>query len=166
MRGAAVLSGLRTVLGVAAGASQAPWRPRRVWAVRVSWEDRDRASGVTVVAVAGLAVGVLLAVLGLPPVDLHAPPHQFGIMDPLCGGTRALRFTLLGHWHDAWRYNPLSPVLAVGAALALLRHMVGALTGRWLTIWIPRRVLIALAVIVLVPLEVNQQLHAGLLQGP
>jgi hypothetical protein len=137
-----------------------------VWPVRVSWQDGDRAWGITVVAVVGLTVGVLLAVLGMPPVDLHAAPHQFGIMDPLCGGTRALRFTLLGRWHDAWRYNPLSPVIVASAVLALLRHMIGTLTGRWLTISIPRRVLIVVAVIVLAVLEVNQQSHATLLQGP
>src|SRR5437879_3899777 len=144
--------------------SRAPRRSRRVRPVRVSWQDRDRARGITVVAVAGLSVGVLLAAFGMPPIDLHTPPHQFGIMDPLCGGTRALRFTMLGRWHDAWRYNPLSPVLAAGAVLALLRHMTGTLTGRWLTIAIPRRALIILAVVVLAALEVNQQLHATLLQ--
>lgn len=37
-----------------------------------------------------LAVGTIaLRVFGLPPIDLHSPLHRAGIMDPLCGGTRA-----------------------------------------------------------------------------
>jgi hypothetical protein len=95
----------------------------------MSWQDRDRAWGITVVAVAGLTVGVLLAVLGMPPVDLHTPPHQFGIMDPLCGGTRALRFTLLGRWHDAWRYDPLSCTARAGRPGRKMGALTG--TGRW-----------------------------------
>ncbi len=64
----------------------------------------------------GLSVGVAYALFGMPPVDLHGPWHRYGIMDPLCGGsTRALRYTLLGRLADAWRSNPLSPILAAGA---------------------------------------------------
>jgi hypothetical protein len=152
-----------TMSGTGQGAVRAP---SRRYAPHVSWDDRDRGWSLTLVAMIGLGVGVVLGAFGMPPIDLHTPPHQLGIMDPLCGGTRAVRYTLLGRWHDAWRYNPLSPVLVVGAALALVRHMMGTLTGRWLTISIPRRLIVVVALLVLVPLEVNQQLHASLLQGP
>lgn len=106
--------------------------------------------------------------LGLPRADLHGPLHHWGIMDPLCGGTRAAMYTARGEWALAWRYNPLGIVVAVLSAAAVLRSLVGVVSGRWLMVtvaWTPRRrtVLIVAAVIVLAALTVRQQLRAELL---
>jgi hypothetical protein len=57
--------------------------------VGVSWVDHDRVHDLTIVVSAGLLVAATLAVFGLPPVDIHGPTHYVGIMDPLCGMTRA-----------------------------------------------------------------------------
>ena len=70
-------------------------------------------------------------VLGLPPIDLHGPLHWVGIMDPLCGGTRAARYTAIGQWGQAWHYNPLGIVTVLAVGLLLLRGAVGVTTGRW-----------------------------------
>lgn len=59
-------------------------------------------------------------------------------MAPLCGMTRALRATMLGHVGRAWAYNPASIVLAVGAVAALVRAAVGCLTGQWLNLELRR----------------------------
>jgi hypothetical protein len=109
-----------------------------------------------------------MAVFGLPPVDLHGLLHHVGIMDPLCGGTRAAAYTARGEWALAWRYNPLGILAVLAAALAVLRAALGALTGRWVTLtvaWTPRRVrtVAATATVLLISLTVRQQLPAEVL---
>ena len=137
------------------------WLPFRM--VREA-HDRHRWAGP--LAAVGLMSGGLLAVLGLPPVDLHGPPHYAGVMDPLCGATRGVHATMLGDFGKAWLYNPLSLVLVVGAVGALLREAVGRLRGRWLNLRVTHRwttVVVGLAL--LAALEANQQAHADLLRS-
>lgn len=132
--------------------------------LHVRWDSTDRHRVFTALALTGLAIGSMLAVFGLPPVDLHGPQHYLGVMGPLCGGTRGLRFALLGEWGQAWGYNPLSVILVVGAVGCLVRHLVGWCSGRWLTVhlrWGP--VTIGLLVLAIIALGINQQLHADLL---
>lgn len=135
--------------------------------VRLSWEPVDQHTALTVVAVIGLGIGAALAVFGLPPLDVHLPLHRLGVMMPGCGGTRALRLTMLSQWGRAWEYNPASVVLAAGAALTLVRAVVGMVSGKWLTMricWGPMTW--TLLVVLFVALSVRQQLHAELLVGP
>lgn len=146
--------------------------PSQGWArpsLQVAWEHTDRHRGVVYVAASGLALAACLAIFGLPPLDLHGPLHYyFGIMDPLCGGTRGVRHAIRGEWGSAWAYNPISIPLVLGAAAVTLRHGIGKLTGRWLNLRLslPRLLLIALVVLPILALEVNQQLHADLLMAP
>jgi hypothetical protein len=139
---------------------------RRTAPLRIALDDRDRHGRALGVAVGGLLVVAALAVAGLPPIDLHGPLHRFGVMDPLCGGTRALRLVVRGQLGAAWRYNPLGPLLVAGAAATVARHAVGHRTRRWLTLDIEWRspTVRLLAVIAVLGLEVNQQLHASLLR--
>jgi hypothetical protein len=110
---------------------------------------------------------VLLAVVGLPPVDLHGPLHYLGIMDPLCGGTRSVYLTTHGHLAAAIQYNPAAPLVPLVTVALLARGLVGGVFGRWITPTKPRRaVAVWFAVIALVALEINQQLHAELLTSP
>src|SRR6266487_3544477 len=76
----------------------------------------------------------IFAVTGPPPLDLHGPLHYLGIMDPLCGMTRGVLWTLRGRLERAWAYNPASLLLVAGALAVLVRAGVGWLTGRWLTV--------------------------------
>src|SRR5215207_4948303 len=66
----------------------------------------DRYPWWTTAALLTAAATALLAVVGLPPIDLHGPLHYFGIMDPLCGGTRSVYLTTHAHLAAAIRYNP------------------------------------------------------------
>ncbi|MQA03900.1 MAG: DUF2752 domain-containing protein [Streptosporangiales bacterium] len=137
--------------------------------LRLRWEQVDRHRRLVYVALGGLVLGGAMAVFGLPPIDMHGPLHRFfGIMDPLCGGTRGVRYAMRGEWGLAWAYNPVSIPLVVGAIALVARHAVGKLSGRWLNVRLalPRWVLILLIVLPLVVLEINQQLHAALLMGP
>lgn len=125
---------------------------------------------ITIFAVLGVGIAVAMSVFGLPPVDLHGPLHPFGIMDPLCGGTRAARHTPQGEWVLAWKYNPLGILAVLGAGVATARTVVGMLTQRWLTAQLHWTVWRACAVTVvvtglLVALEIRQQLHADLLMA-
>lgn len=109
-----------------------------------------------------------MALFGLPPVDLHGPLHHLGIMDPLCGGTRAARYAAHGQWALAWRYNPLGIVVVLTAAATLLRALAGLLTRRWVTVtvaWTPRRAkaTMLIALVLLAALTVRQQVRAELL---
>lgn len=52
------------------------------------WETNDRHPTMTSLVVIGIPLLMLLAVVGLPPVDIHGPLHYLGIMGPTCGMTR------------------------------------------------------------------------------
>jgi hypothetical protein len=108
-------------------------------------------------------IAVLLATFGLPRADIHGPLHYLGVMDPFCGGTRSVYLTLHGQLRDAVRYNPAGPLLVAAAIALLARAVIGWSTRYWLGVHVPRRIWIPLAVVVVAALEVNQQLHAGLL---
>jgi Protein of unknown function (DUF2752) len=83
--------------------------------VRLRWEREDRHPTLTLLAAVGLLAAGVLAVVGLPPVDLHGPLHNLGIMDPLCGMTRGTVAVLHGQLGQAVAYNPASPLLTAGA---------------------------------------------------
>jgi len=143
-------------------------RPARQARLRWSWQARDRYPWLTRLAAAGVGVATLMAMFGLPPIDLHGPLHWLGVMDPLCGGTRAARYTARGDWATAWRYNPLGIAVVVGSALLIVRAVVGILLTRWLTVavvWTParRRAVIAIGILLLSWLAVRQQLRVDLL---
>jgi hypothetical protein len=114
---------------------------------------------------AGLLAAAVLAVVGLPPVDVHGPLHRLGIMDPLCGMTRGTVALLRGRFGQAVAYNPASPLLIAGAVLTLGRWLVGRLTGRWLDATLRQTPLtVGLAAALVLALWVNQQAHAALLR--
>lgn len=139
----------------------------RALPVTLRWASYDGHRRLTGLAATGLGVAVLLAVVGLPPVDLHGPLHRFGLMDPLCGGTRAARYAVQGQWAASWRYNPLGLALVAGAVTALARSAIGAVTGRWLNVRVNRsRPLTVLVVVAVLALEIRQQLLADLLMTP
>jgi len=133
--------------------------------VNVIVEPRDRHRAVLFVALVGLMAALVMALAGLPPVDLHGPLHRHGIMDPLCGGTRALRLAARGHLLRAVQWNPASPLLLLGAVAFVSRTLIGYLTGSWANLriswrrpsfWMP-------LVVALVALEVRQQHLAPML---
>jgi len=139
--------------------------------VLLYWSRRDRARTVTVVGAVGLALAGAMAIFGLPAVDLHGPLHRLGIMDPLCGGTRAARLAAEGHLGEAWRYNPLGIFAVLAAGVAVSRLAVGVIVRRWLTVqvrWTPRlrRIAMGVAVLLLALLEIRQQGRAELLLQP
>lgn len=141
--------------------------PPRVW-FEVEHSDRWRA--VTWLAIAAAAIALVMAIVGLPPVDLHMPPHYAGIMDPLCGGTRAIRLAALGHWSESWRYNPIGIPLLIICVILVVRAAIGWLFGRWLTLrihWTRRGKQIAwlLVAVAVIALEINQQAHVELLMS-
>jgi uncharacterized protein DUF2752 len=132
----------------------------------MSVRRRDELSVWTWIAVVGLGIAGLIAVVGLPHADLHGPLHYLGVMDPLCGGTRSVYLTLHGRLADAVRHNPAGPLIVVAAIAMLIRATGGSSTGCWLNVRVPRRVLIPVALVAIIALEVNQQLHAALLIQP
>jgi hypothetical protein len=130
-------------------------------------EAIDRYPWWTTVALATAAIIVVLAVVGLPPVDLHGPLHYLGIMDPLCGGTRSVYLTTHAHLRAAITYNPAAPLMPLVTLALLARAFVGRVFGYCITPARPRRaVVLWCAVVALVALEINQQLHAELLTSP
>lgn len=136
-------------------------------AIAFGWADTDRAPFLLWIAGLGVVGALLLALLGLPAADLHGPLHRFwGIMDPLCGGTRAVYWMAHGQLATTWRYNPGVFALAGFAAFAYLRAFYGRLRGRWLEVRFRRGLLFAVGGLGLILLEVNQQVNAALLMRP
>lgn len=142
--------------------------------LEVRWDRIDRHRSLTLVltllALALIAAAATMAVVGLPPIDLHGPLHKMGIMDPLCGGTRAARYTAQGQFGEAWRYNPLGIVVVAGSVLLVVRAMIGVVGRRWLNVRFQmtpraRRLLLATFAVLLVLLEIRQQARAGLLMA-
>lgn len=133
--------------------------------VRVVGGDRWRV--VTNIALVGLALAGLLAVFGMPPVDLHGPNHRLGIMVPTCGMTRGVAAAARLDLATAVSFNPAAPFLVAGAVAALLRAVVGRVSGRWIDVMtgVPR-FWMWVSGVAFVALWVNQQAHASLLMGP
>nr|MCH9731468.1 DUF2752 domain-containing protein [Actinomycetes bacterium] len=67
---------------------------------------------------------------------------------------------------EAVGYNPAGPIVLAAAVTMVARAVVGRVFHRWLNIRIPARILLPVALVALVALEVNQQLHADLLTQP
>ncbi|ASU81639.1 DUF2752 domain-containing protein [Nocardiopsis gilva YIM 90087] len=141
----------------------------RAWtrplAFRVERHDAHR--WFTLAALGGLVLGGLMAVFGLPPVDVHGLAHYFGIMDPMCGGTRSVWAAMSGDWKMSFTYNPIGIPLVVGAVATLIRAAIGAATGYWLNTYVRSwPVVAAVSAVLFVALAINQQLHADLLRTP
>jgi hypothetical protein len=132
--------------------------------VAFEWTTVDTTTWATRASIV-LALGAAgLAIFGLPPIDLHGPLHYMGVMDPLCGMTRAGRSVALLHFNAAWKYNPGSFLLGAAVGSSLLRGVIGAATGRWFRLTFSRRRPIVLAAaLFIVLLWINQQLHASIL---
>ena len=133
-------------------------------------DSRDRYRWITLVSIGLLAIAGGMAALDLPPIDLHGPNHWFGIMDPLCGGTRAARYTTRGEWGLAWKYNPLGIVTVVAVGLLVLRASAGVLTRRWIALDISwtrggRWAAVIVVALLLIALEIRQQGRADLLMA-
>ena len=106
-----------------------------------------------------------MALFGLPPIDVHGPLHRVGVMDPLCGMTRAARLLALGDLREAARYNPASLVLPIGVVAVSARWAVGRATGRWLTLHpLGSRALASTMAVGVAVLWVRQQTMVGLLR--
>ncbi|KRB73137.1 hypothetical protein ASE01_20415 [Nocardioides sp. Root190] len=138
--------------------------------VGLTVDSQDRYRWITLASIGLLAVAAGMAALGLPQFDLHGPLHWFGIMDPLCGGTRAARYTALGEWDLAWKYNPLGIVTVIAVGLLALRAGVGVLTRHWITLDITwtrrgRWVAVTIAALLVIALEIRQQGRAELLMA-
>lgn len=140
---------------------------QRSW-LRMSLERRDHHWWFTAVGGAAFVIASAMAIFGLPSIDLHSPLHKLGIMDPLCGGTRAARYAAQGNVAEAWRYNPLSILIVYAAGLAILRAAVGLFGRRWVSLTVNwtlrrRRWAITILIVSMALLEIRQQLRADLL---
>jgi hypothetical protein len=129
-----------------------------------SWEDRDSSPGLTLVTAVACAAAVSMATFGLPPVNVHGPWHFLGVMDPLCGMTRATRLLALGQIRRAIAYNPASPLLGLFGAAMVARVVVGWMKHRWLRIEVhPSHAALLVLALLVAGLWANQQVHASLL---
>lgn len=140
-------------------------------ALDVSVDRHDKMRWVTVAGAVGFVAALLMALFGLPPVDLHSPLNRMGIMDPLCGATRAARLTAQGNLSAAWTYNPLGIAAVIAATAAVARVGLGLAARRWINItFVPSssrtRVAVAVVLALLVALEIRQQGRADLLLRP
>jgi hypothetical protein len=128
--------------------------------------DRPESLVWTWLAAAGLLGAIVLAIVGIPSIDIHGPLHYVGIMDPFCGATRSVYLTMRGQWDHALRYNPGAPLLLLVAVGLVLRGAVGWWTGRWVYACVPRRAVVAVVIAVGIALAVRQQTEAALLTAP
>ncbi len=130
----------------------------------VRWEGHDRHPTITRLVLIGIPFVALLAVFGLPPIDIHGPLHYLGIMGPTCGMTRGVMWTARGDLARAWQFNPAS-LLVLPTMIGLTgRAIYGKITSRWLNLhirWRPWLWIIPALLILL--LSVRQQLNVGFL---
>ena len=126
----------------------------------LAWERVDAHPHLAVPAALGLVLAIALATFGMPPVDLHGPLHFARVMDPMCGMTRAVVSLARGDLARAIWYNPASPVVLLGGVAALARGVYGRRSGRWLNVSWRSPARVAVVVVLVAALEVNQQMHA------
>ncbi len=130
--------------------------------VRLAWFARNPYTELLPLVVGGAALAAVLAIVGLPPISIHGPQHFVGIMDPLCGMTRAVRYLARGEVANAWAYNPAVFLLAVTAGSIVLASAYGAMTGRWPLLVAARpRLTRGMVMVLVAALWVNQQMHAS-----
>ena len=132
--------------------------------VSLRWERNDRHSPITRLALIGIPLTILLAVLGLPPIDIHGPLHYLGIMGPTCGLTRGVMWTVRGDLARAWQFNPASLLVVLTLIGLTIRAAFWWTTGRWLNLhlrWRPWLWLIPALLAIL--LAVRQQNNIDLL---
>lgn len=133
------------------------------------WSNHDRFRWMTRLALGFAPAAAALWVFGIPPVDIHGPLHYAGIMDPLCGATRATYLLLSGDIGAAALYNPGVFVIAAVVLAILVRGAVGKLTGRWFGLVVGarwRRILLVVFVAAVLMLWIRQQVNADLLMAP
>lgn len=97
-------------------------------------ERHDRHPAFTRPAVIGIPLTVLVAILGLPPIDIHGPLHYLGIMGPTCGLTRGVMWAVRGDLARAWQFNPASLLVVLTLIGLTIRAALGRTTGQWLTL--------------------------------
>ncbi len=140
--------------------------PHPTAVMTLAWSGRDRLRPVGIAAALIVSGAIALRLTGVPTVNLHGPLHPLGIMDPLCGGTRATFLLMAGDVEAAALYNPVVFPLAVVTLAVLVRTGYGVLSGRWLEVRLSRaawRVLLVILAVALLALAARQQLHADLL---
>lgn len=132
--------------------------------ISVVWEGHDRHPTTSRLALIGIPVAAVLAIVGLPPIDIHGPLHYLGIMGPTCGMTRGVMWTARGDLLQAWQFNPAS-VLVIPAMVGLsLRAVYGRTSGRWLNGYIRWRPwLWIVPAVILLLLSIHQQLNVDFL---
>lgn len=141
-----------------------PARRRRDRAIRVAWTGDDRLRALTVAAGIILAAAPVMAVAGIPRVPLMWPFYRLGIVLPGCGLTRGVVALARGDVAEAWGWNPASVAVAALAPLVAARFVVGRWSGRWAHVEVrPRWWLIAIGLVAVGILWVNQQANADLL---
>lgn len=145
------------------GVGPGPARAVVAWTPRMSVDSSDGHRWLTWSALVATVGMLVLALFGIPSMDLHGPLHRLGIMDPFCGGTRSWYLLLHGQVRDALRYNPAGPLLMAITVAALIRAAIGMRTGRWANIAIARRIYLPVLLVATVALQVNQQMNAPLL---
>lgn len=131
------------------------------------WAAADRHPAWIWAVTAGGLGALALALLVLPPIDIHGPLHYVGIMGPLCGMTRAVRSITRGDVATAMRFNPAVWLLPLATGVVIARTLWGRLTGRWLEAsirWKHPMVAVPLMAAILI-LTIRQQAHVDLL-GP
>ncbi|MFP5330790.1 MAG: DUF2752 domain-containing protein [Acidimicrobiia bacterium] len=132
--------------------------------VSFRWERYDRHPTITRLALIGIPLTLLLAVLGLPPIDIHGPLHYLGVMGPTCGLTRGVMWTVRGDLGRAWQFNPASLLVVLTLIGLTIRAAFGRTTGRWLTLHIRQRLwLWLISALLAVLLALRQQNNIDLL---
>lgn len=126
----------------------------------------DQNPTISVMVLSLVAAAAVLRLAGVPRLDTHGPLHYFGIMDPLCGGTRATFLLLTGNWSEAAEFNPVVFPLAAVVLALVARIVWGMATGSWIHVHASRAVRwsgVGALMLGLLILGVRQQLHADLL---
>lgn len=136
----------------------------RSTALTLRWEGHDRHPTTTHLALVGIPLVVVLAIVGLPPIDIHGPLHYLGIMGPTCGMTRGVMWTARGDLAQAWQFNPAS-LLVIPTMVGLsVRITYGQVTSRWLNLHIRWRPwLWIIPTVLILMLTIRQQLNVDLL---
>lgn len=133
-------------------------------AVRFLWESHDRHPTTSRLVLIGMPLTVLLALVGLPPVDIHGPLHYLGVMGPTCGMTRGVMWTARGDLLRAWQFNPASLLVIPAMAGLTARAIYGRITNRWPNLnirWRPWLWIIPALLLLL--LSIYQQLNVDFL---
>lgn len=100
-------------------------------------QNRDVETEKVLYCMGWVCIGILLLIVVISRIFPHTIEHLImpcvfkqvtGYYCPGCGGTRAVKFFLTGHWIKSFIYHPLVIYMGLGGSIYMVTHTLSYIT--------------------------------------